>query len=157
MIYAMIRRIGAVAVIAAFVLLTGHAAEADIAAALPQGKSFFEGTWVGQWHAFRNPSDTQDVTLIIRKGNEEGVFLVDYTRGDPPPTGTGFAPGGSLKAKGRQDGDKLVFRWTNKSGDDFELTLKKVEENKVAARQERMSGSAGPKSRPYVETYLNRQ
>jgi hypothetical protein len=56
-----------------------------------------------------------------------------------------------------EDGDKLVFKWTSKSGDDFELTLKKVEENKVAARQERMSGSAGPKTRPYVETNLNRR
>ena len=160
----MIRRIGAVAVIAAFVLLTGHAAAADNAAVLPpndkpslaQDKSFFEGTWAGQWHAFRNPSDTQDVTLIIRKGNEEGVFLVDYTRGDPPPTGTGFAPAGSLKAKGMQDGDKLVFRWQNQRGDDVELTLKKVEDNKVAARQER-SGAIGPKERPYTETYLNRR
>jgi hypothetical protein len=89
--------------------------------------------------------------------NEEGDFLVDYTRGDPPFTATGFAPAGSFKAKGRQDGDKLVFRWTNKSGDDYELTLKKVDENKVAARQERAYGSADPKKRPYVETYLNRR
>jgi len=160
----MIQRIGAVAVIAAFVLLSGHAADADNAAALPpndkpsfaQDKSFFEGTWVGQWHAFRNPSDTQDVTLIIRKGNEEGVFFVDYTRGDPPPTGTGFSPAGSFKAKGRQDGDKLVFKWKNKSGNDVELTLTKVEDNKVAARQER-SGVSDPKQRPYIETYLNRR
>jgi len=71
----MIRRIGAVAVIAAFVLLTGHTAEADNATAFPQGKSFFEGTWVGKWQSYKNPGDTKDVTLIINKGNAEGVFL----------------------------------------------------------------------------------
>src|SRR5665647_2880924 len=73
--HTMIRRIGAVAVIAAFVLLTGHTAEADNATALPQGKSFFEGTWVGKWQSYKNPGDTKDVTLIINKGNAEGVFL----------------------------------------------------------------------------------
>jgi hypothetical protein len=164
MIHTMIRRIGAVAVIAAFVLLAGHAAEADNATALPpndksslaQGNSFFEGTWVGQWRAFRNPSDSQDVTLIIRKGDAEGVLFVEYTRGDPPATGTGFPPAGSLKAKGKEDGDKLVFNWQDKSGNDVMLTLTKVEDSKVKARQER-TGVIGPKQRPYIETYLNRQ
>jgi len=159
----MIQRIGAVAVLAAFILLTGHAAAADNAAALPpndkpslaQGKSFFEGTWVGQWHAFRNVGDTQDVTLIINKGNAEGVFLVDYSWGIPP-SGTGFAPAGSLKTKGREDGDKFVMKWKNKRGNDVELTLRKVEDNKVTARQER-SGVTGPNERPYMETILNRQ
>lgn len=160
----MIRRIGAVAVIAALFHLTGYAVAADNAAVLPpndkpslaQDESFFEGTWGGQWHAFRNPSDTQDITLIIRKGNTAGVFIVDYSWGAPPPSGTGFPPAGSLKTKGREDGNKLVAKWKNKRGDDVELTLKKVEDNKVAARQER-SGIIGPKERPYMETYLNRQ
>ena len=49
----MIRRIDAMAIIAAFVLLTGHTAEADNATALPQGTSFFEGTWVGKWQSYK--------------------------------------------------------------------------------------------------------
>ena len=151
----MIRRIGAMAIIAAFVLLTGHTAEADNATALPQGKSFFEGTWVGKWQSSRNPGDTKDVTLIINKGNAGGVFLVDFSWG-PPPTGTGFAPAGSLKAEGREEGDKFVIKWKNKSGDYVDLTLKKVEDNKVVARQ-KMSGFTDSKKRPYTEIYLNRQ
>jgi len=148
----MIRRIGTMAIIAAFVLLTGHAAEADNAAALPQGKSFFEGTWVGKWQSSRNPGDTKDVTLIINKGNAEGVFLVDFSWGSPP-SGTGFAPAGSLKAEGREEGDKFVIKWKSKSGNDVQLTLKKVEDNKVAARQE----ITDSQKRPIMETYLNRQ
>jgi len=148
----MIRRIGTMAIIAAFVLLTGHAADADNAAALPQGKSFFEGTWVGKWQSSRNPGDTKDVTLIINKGNAGGVFLVDFSWG-PPPTGTGFAPSGSLKAEGREEGDKFVIKWKSKSGNDVQLTLKKVEDNKVAARQE----ITDSQKRPIMETYLNRQ
>jgi len=148
----MIRRIGTMAIIAALVLLTGHAAEADNAAALPQGKSFFEGTWVGKWQSSRNPGDTKDVTLIINKGNAGGVFLVDFSWG-PPPTGTGFAPAGSLKAEGREEGDKFVIKWKSKSGNDVQLTLKKVEDNKVAARQE----ITDSQKRPIMETYLNRQ
>ena len=140
------------AIIAALVLLTGHAAEADNAAALPQGKSFFEGTWVGKWQSSRNPGDTKDVTLIINKGNAGGVFLVDFSWG-PPPTGTGFAPSGSLKAEGREEGDKFVIKWKSKSGNDVQLTLKKVEDNKVAARQE----ITDSQKRPIMETYLNRQ
>jgi len=148
----MIRRIGTMAIIAALVLLTGHAAEADNAAALPQGKSFFEGTWVGKWQSSRNPGDTKDVTLIINKGNAGGVFPVDFSWG-PPPTGTGFAPAGSLIAEGREEGDKFVIKWKSKSGDDVRLTLKKVEDNKVAARQE----ITDSQKRPFMETYLNRQ
>ena len=140
------------AIIAALVLLTGHAAEADNATALPQGKSFFEGTWVGKWQSSRNPGDTKDVTLIINKGNAGGVFLVDFSWG-PPPTGTGFAPSGSLKAEGREEGDKFVIKWKSKSGNDVQLTLKKVEDNKVAARQE----ITDSQKRPIMETYLNRQ
>jgi len=140
------------AIIAALVLLTGHAAEADNAAALPQGKSFFEGTWVGKWQSNRNPGDTKDVTLLINKGNEGGVFLVDFSWG-PPPAGTGFAPAGSLKAEGREEGDKFVINWKSKSGDDVRLTLKKVEDNKVAARQE----ITDSQKRPFMETYLIRQ
>ena len=140
------------AIVAALVLLTGHAAESDNATALPQGKSFFEGTWVGKWQSNRNPGDTKDVTLIINKGNAGGVFLVDFSWG-PPPTGTGFAPAGSLIAEGREEGDKFVIKWKSKSGDDVRLTLKKVEDNKVAARQE----ITDSQKRPFMETYLNRQ
>jgi len=148
----MIRRIGTMAIIAALVLLTGHAAEADNATALPQDKSFFEGTWIGKWQSNRNPGDTKNVTLIINNGNAGGVFLVDFSWG-PPPTGTGFAPAGSLKAEGREEGDKFVIKWKSKSGDDVRLTLKKVEDNKVAARQE----ITDSQKRPFMETYLNRQ
>ena len=140
------------AIIAALVLLTGHAAEADNATALPQDKSFFKGTWVGKWQSNRNPGDTKNVTLTINKGNAGGVFLVDFSWG-PPPTGTGFAPSGSLKAEGREEGDKFVIKWKSKSGDDVRLTLKKVEDNKVAARQE----ITDSQKRPIMETYLNRQ
>ena len=140
------------AIIAALVLLTGHAAEADNAAALSQGESFFEGTWVGKWQSQRNPGDSKDVTLVINKGNAGGVFLVDFSWG-PPPAGTGFAPAGSLKAEGREEGDKFVINWKSKSGDDVRLTLKKVEDNKVAARQE----ITDSQKRPFMETYLIRQ
>jgi hypothetical protein len=74
------------------------------------------------------------------------VFIVDYSWGPPPA--------GGFKTKGREAGDQFVIKWKNKRGVDVERTLKKVEDNKVAARQEK-SGVLGPKERPYMETYLN--
>ena len=79
----MIRRIGAMAIIAAFVLLTGHSAEADNATALPQGKSFFEGTWVGKWQSHENPGDTKLLEFapgtILKTGREGYLLIVPRT------------------------------------------------------------------------------
>jgi hypothetical protein len=163
----MIKKIVAVALVAAFVPLTGYAAEAENSATLPlndkpspaQGKSFFEGTWAGEWHAFKDPSLTQDVTLNILKMHretEEGVFLVHYSWGIPP-SGTAFPPAGSVKKTGKEDGDQFILKWKNTYGDVIQITLKKAGENKVAARQERISGALRGNQRPYMETYLFRK
>jgi hypothetical protein len=160
----MIKKFAAVVLLAAFVPLTGYAAETENAATLPrndepspaQGKSFFEGIWVGEWHAFKNLNLTQDVTLKIRRGDREGVFFVEYSWGPPPAAETGFPPAGSVKTTGREDGDRFIFKWKTKGGNDVEFTLKKIEDNKVAARKE-ASGSIGSRKRPYLETYLHRQ
>lgn len=159
----MARWLGAFAVVGALILMTGQAGGADNAAAPApgdvsspvQGASFFEGTWRGSWRGFKNPGDAQDVTLRIGKANRQGAFPVHYSWGIPP-AGTGFPPPGSLKTKGREDGDRFVIRWTNKSGNEVELVLKRVEDGKVAARLEK-SGVTGPNERPYLETYLNRE
>jgi len=148
----------------AAMVVTGHAADSDNATPLPGksrstpyiGPSYFEGVWVGAWPGWRSASVSQDVTVKINIGDKEGVFVVEYSWGSGPP-GSGFpALPGSLKAKGRVEGDQFVFGWRNKEGRDLQVTLTKHEDNKVKARIDK-SGPTRPNERPFNETYLSRK
>jgi len=159
----MIRKIAAVALFAALVLPTGYAAGADNAAALPgndtsspaRGPSYFQGVWVGSWPSFRAAGVSQDVTLKIGRRDGDGGFFVLYSWGFAPP-GTGFPPAGSLKARGREEGDQFIIKWKDRMGRDTQITLKKLEDNKVKARIDK-AGPLEANERPFIETYLNRK
>jgi hypothetical protein len=148
----------------AFLPLTGYAAGNDNAVALPAGEqssssgnpSYFEGDWVGRWPGFKSSSIYQDAAINIRKGKKEGVFLVEYSW-EGGPSGSGFPTfPGSVKAKGREEGDKFVFGWTNKQGKEMTITLKKYEESKIMARLEK-SGPTGNNERPFNEAIFQRK
>jgi len=131
----------------AFLPLTG------VAAGDP---SYFEGVWVGSWPSWKSSSMVQDVTVEIRRGNVEGVFLVDYAWGGGPH-GSGFPPQpGSINAKGKEEGDQFIFEWSSKQGKDMKVILKKYEANKAKAKLEK-SGLMGRHERPTNETVLNRK
>ena len=159
----MTRKIMLTVLLLAVAAVAGHATNSDNAAplsgedksSLSGAPSYFEGVWVGNWEAYLGQSTTQDVTLKIDKGMMEGVFIVEYSWG-PVQYSTSIVPAGSLKAKGREEGDLLVFKWKNKQGRDFSMTLQKYKDNVIKARVDR-SGPMGPGERPYNETYLNRK
>ena len=160
----MIRKVVFSVFVAAVLVVTGQAADRDNATPLPGeskstpsiGPSYFEGVWAGAWPGWRSLSVSQDVTVKINRGDKEGVFIVEYSWG-PGTSGSGFPPlPGSLKAKGRVEGDQFVFGWRNKEGRDLQVTLKKHEDNKVKARIDK-SGPSRPNERPFNETYLNRK
>jgi hypothetical protein len=148
----------------AFLPLTGVAAGNDNATALPAGgesassgnPSYFEGNWVGMWPGFKSTSNYMDAAISIRRGNKEGVFLVEYSW-EGGPSGSGFPTSpGSVKAKGREEGDTLIFAWTNKQGKETTITLKKHEEGKIKAKLEK-SGPTGPNERPINEAIFKRK
>ena len=128
------------------------AADKDNAAVPP---SDFEGVWVGSWGGFYEPSIRMDITLTIEKGSEGGIFPVEYSWGMVQFKNRTVYPG-SLKARGRQEGDQFFFQWKNKQGDENKITLQKESENKVKARFDR-GGTLSPGERPSTETYLNRR
>lgn len=161
----MIRKILLSVFLVAIMVVTGHEAASDNATPLPGGDSkpapsvapsYFEGVWAGAWPGWRSASITQDVTVKIDRGNKAGVFVVEYSWGYAPP-GSGFPPTpGSIKARGRMEGDQFVFGWKSREGRDLQVTLTRHEDNKVKARIDR-SGPKGPNERPFNETYLTRR
>jgi len=118
--------------------------------------SYFEGVWAGRWPGFKGPGINMDVTVKIGRGAKEGVFLVEYSwEGGPAGSGFPVFPG-SVKTKGKEEGDQFVFRWQDKQGREHKITLNKHEDNKVKAKLEK-SGPTGPNERPSNETTLNRK
>ncbi|MBF8257982.1 MAG: hypothetical protein HW377_356, partial [Actinobacteria bacterium] len=68
----------------------------------------------------------------------------------------GTIDAGSLKAWGKDQGDKFLIEWKNKKGVKFSITLHKRQEDKVKA----VFDSDGPLTitdRSYLETYLTRK
>lgn len=130
-------------------------APAEEKSSAPGGASYFEGTWTGGFAAYRDQSKVQDVTIKIEKGKKEGFFAVEYSWGAVNyPTVT--VPAGSLKARGRQEGDKFFIGWKDKQGKENTMILEKHKENVVKAKQE-LTAEAGTGVRPYKEAYLDRK
>jgi hypothetical protein len=63
---------------------------------------------------------------------------------------------GSIKEKGKMEGEALVFEWTNKKGTQNTMTLKKHEESKLKVRLDK-SGPMGSKERPLNEAIFKRK
>jgi hypothetical protein len=148
----MIRKVFSAVFFVSVLATAGFAADKDNAAVPP---SYFEGAWAGSWRGFYDPGTKQDITVTIEKGAKEGVFLVDYSWGMVQYRNR-TTPGGSLKSKGRQQGDQFIFEWKTKQGDERKITLQKESENKVKARIDR-GGTLPPNESPVSETYLDRK
>ena len=160
----MVRKWLSAALAIAIAALTGSAANGDnVLPVSGENKSspsvnpsYYEGVWVGAWPGWRSASISQEITIKVMRGDEEGIYLVEYSWG-AAPADSGFYPmPGSRKLKGREEGDQLVFEWKNKEGRNFKITLKKQEDMKVKARIDK-SGPTGSNERPYNETYLRRK
>ncbi len=157
------RRVVLSALFMAVAAVGAYAADNDNAGSLPGEKkgapsgtpSYFEGVWVGAWPGWQETSAYQDVTVTIERGIKEGVFRVEYSWG-ASTLRRGIVPPGSLRAKGREEGDRFLFRWTNKQGSDVEVTLRKHAVDMVKARIEKF-GTLGSGERPYNETILKRK
>lgn len=144
----------------------GHAAELDnppapIDRQVPSsiGKtSYFEGVWVGTWPKGQRKDEGgtgADLTIVIGRKNDEGIFRVNYSWG-PGTSGRGYpTPPGSLKAEGREIGEKFVLEWQRKNGGKGRITLEKYKENEVKAIFER--GGFGKSQFAFVETILHRK
>ena len=148
----MIRKVVLSALIISVAVVTGVAANSDNTTPNP---SYFEGVWVGSWPSYLSPSTTQGITLNIDRGKKEDVFLVEYSW-EAVEFRRGIIPAGSIKAKGREEGDRFNSKWQKKQGRDFEITLQKYKDNVVKARLDK-SGPYNPSERPYTETFLNRK
>jgi len=157
------RRVILSALFTAIAAIGVYAADNDNASSLPGEKgaapsgtaSYFEGVWVGAWPGWLDASASQDVTIKIERGGKEGVFRVEYSWGASRMR-RGTVPAGSVKAKGREEGDRFVFQWANKRGNDVEITLRKHNDDMVKATIEK-SGPLGPADRPTNETVLKRK
>ncbi len=157
------RRIALAALFLAVAAVGAPAGADDGAGAVPGEKkespsgaaSYYEGVWVGAWPGWQEASATQDVTITIEKGIKEGVFRVEYSWG-ASTLRRGTVPPGSVMAKGREEDNRFVFGWTNKVGNNVEVTLRKHEDNRVKARIEK-SGTLRTGERPYNETILKRR
>jgi hypothetical protein len=136
-----------------FTAATCFAAGADNEAS--GGSSYFEGVWAGKWPGYGGSTYDQDVSITIAKGKMKGYFVVTYAWGTLESS-TGPILPGSLKTKGRVEGDKFFFKWKTKQGRELEVTLQKHKDNLVKARKDRL-GVLNPGERPYTETYLDRK
>jgi len=120
----MIRKSILAALFIAVAAVTGYTASGDNVTPISgedqsspsSSPSYFEGVWVGTWPGWRSTSISQDITIKVKRGDTEGMFLVEYSWGSAP-AGSGFNPiPGSIKAKGREEGELFVFGWKNKEG-----------------------------------------
>ena len=148
----------------AMAVTLGHAAEVDNSHG-PNGRqdpssigkvSYFNGVWVGTWPKANKKDEGgtgADLTIEIGAKNDEGIFKTHYIWG-PGTNGRGFptAPG-SLKAEGREIGEKFVIEWKKKDGGKGRMTLEKYKGNEIKAIFDR------PWSEQFatVETILHRK
>ena len=159
----MVRKLFSAVIMILALSASGYAAESDNAASFPAGTaekpsgtpSFFEGVWSGGWPNQYTPSSKMNFTLTIGKGGGKGGFDVEYSW-EMTQLRNRVVPPGSLKTKGRQEGDQFFIKWKNKQGDEQTITLRKESENKVKARLDR-GGVLPPNESPYYESYLNRK
>ena len=140
-----------------------YAADGDNAAAGPAGEtakpssapSYFEGVWAGAWTSQYNPSYRHNFTLTIGKRGGEGGFPTEYAW-EMIQLRNRMVPAGSVKTKGRQEGEQFVLTWKNKQGDEQKMTLRKEGDDKVKARWDR-GGVLPPNETSYYESYLTRK
>lgn len=159
----MIRKAVLATILVAATALAGYAADGDNAAppareggASPPGSpSFFEGVWAGSIRFHRDATASQDVTITIGGKGGRGFHPVEYSWGTVSLHNK-IIQGGSIRTKGRDEGDRFVFNWRNKQGRDFEATLRRQADGAVAFRIEK-SGPYESGEMPYNEGSVKRK
>lgn len=130
------------------------AAESEKESPGPVPGSFFQGVWIGEWAGFQDTSIRQEAAVEVGQEIRDGVFEVQYSWGEAKYLKK-TVPAGKTSTKGMVREGAFHFSWKNKQGRLFEMTLRKLEENRVKARLERSGPSEG--DRPYSETTLKRK
>jgi len=126
---------------------------ADGKSSLSDATSYFEGVWVGKWPW---GTDGVEITITVGKKNKNGLFGTSYSWGmGRLRNGSPINPG-SLKAWGKEQGDKFLIEWKNKKGVKSSITLAKGKEDSVKA----IFDTDGPFTGQFMsdrETYLKRK
>jgi hypothetical protein len=92
--------------------------------------SYFTGVWAGKWPW---GVDGVEFTVTVGKRSRNGMFGTSYAwESGRFRTGTPMKPG-SLKAWGKEQGDRFLIEWKNKDGVKFSITLAKGNEDSVKA------------------------
>lgn len=76
--------------------------------------SYFQGTWGGTWEAAKGGVITgRKITITVGPKNPDGTFDIEYSWGSGRDSkGRNIVPG-AVKTKGREDGVKLVFEFSD--------------------------------------------
>lgn len=113
--------------------------------------SYFQGTWVGNWQIESRTG--RDVTITVGPKNLDGTFDIEYSWGSGNDlSGRPISPG-TVKTKGREDGEKLVFEFSDpvvKKISGIEMT--KYEDVRARAKIQGMI-----RSKFVMEAYLRRK
>ena len=140
---------------------TGFAADAintepsaaDGKSSPPGTTSYFQGVWVGSWPW---GVDGVEITVTVGKKFKNGLYGTSYSWGmGRLKKGTPINPG-SLKAWGKEQGDRFLIEWKNKEGVKSSITLVKGKEDSVKAIFD-TDGPFGGSTMSDRETYLKRK
>lgn len=75
--------------------------------------SYFQGTWAGNWESETRGGSGREITITVGPKNPDKTFDIEYSWGfGTNVRGAPIAPG-TVKAKGKEDGEKLEFEFTD--------------------------------------------
>ena len=81
--------------------------------AAPKTTSYFQGTWIGNWQSESRDGTGRHVTITVGPINPDGTFDIEYSWGPGEDMKGRHIIAGSVKTKGREDGEKLVFEFND--------------------------------------------
>jgi len=97
--------------------------------------SYFQGTWIGTWKIEGRTG--RDITITVGPKNPDGTFDIEYSWGSGKDIKGGSILPGTVKAKGREDGEKLVINYYDTVYfKTFSIILTKHEDVRVKAVHE---------------------
>ena len=73
--------------------------------------SYFQGTWFGSWQSESRDGTGREVTITVGMKNPDESFDIEYSWGSGKDIKGRHIISGTVKAKGREDGEKLVFEY----------------------------------------------